>query len=59
MGGTDICVYSIVGTDIYVYSIIGAVGAPIRQKGPHMPLGIGSGHQDLPYLVHVVGLPIY
>ena len=38
MGGTDICVYSIVGANIYVYSIVGTIGAPIRQKGPHMPL---------------------
>ena len=59
MGGTDICDYSIVGADIYVYSIVGAVGAPIRQKAPHMPLGIDSGHQDSPYLVHMVGLLIY
>ena len=59
MGGTDICVYSIVGADIYVYSIVGAVGAPVRQKGPHMPLGIDSGHQDSPCMVHMVGLLIY
>ena len=59
MGGSDSCVYSIVGADIYVYSIVGTIGAPVRQKGPHMPLGIDSGHQDSPYLVHVVGLLIY
>ena len=59
MGGFDICAYSIVGADIYVYSIVGVVGAPIRQKAPHMPLGIDSGHQDSPYLVHVVGVLIY
>ena len=41
MGGTDICVYSIVGADIYVYSIIGVVGALIRQKGPPH----ASGHR--------------
>ena len=41
MGGTDICVYSIVGADIYVYSIVGAVGAPVQQKGPPY----ASGHR--------------
>ena len=40
VGGTNICVYSIVGADIYVYSIVGAIGAPVWQKGPHVPLGI-------------------
>ena len=50
---------SIVGADICVYSIVGAVGLPYGKKDPHVPLGIDSGHQDSPYLVHVVGLLTY
>ena len=33
---------NIVGVDIYPYSIVGAVETPVRQKAPHMPLGINS-----------------
>ena len=35
---------SIVGADICVYSICRRRWTPVRQKAPHMPLGIGSGH---------------
>ena len=50
--------HSIVGADICVYSIVGAIGLPYGKKPP-MPLGIDSGRQDSPYLVHVVGLLTY
>ena len=49
---------SIVGTNICVYSIVGAIGLPYGKKPP-MPLGIDSGRQDSPYLVHGVGLLTY
>ena len=47
---------SIVDADICAYSIVGAIGLPYNKKPP-MPLGIDSGRQDSPYLVHVVRAP--
>ena len=49
---------NIVGADICAYSIVGAIALPYGEKPP-MPLGIGSGRQGSPYLVHVVGLLTY